>query len=145
MSTDIDSMRSHVAIDALDLLAARDFDGLRALLAPDVKLDWPFHQSGAPVLIEGADAFIEAVRIVKVFQDLEIKLIEVNALEGTSILEARSRGTYADGRPSYANHYVFILKVIDGKVALWREFYNPLAVLQANAGARLARKAPAAA
>jgi ketosteroid isomerase-like protein len=126
MSTDIGSLSSGVAVHALNLLAARDFDGLRALLAPDVKLDWPFHQSGSPVRIEGADALIDAVRIIKVFQDLEIRLLEVNEQRdsGTSIIEARSRGTYADGRPDYTNHYIFILKVVNGKVALWREFYN---------------------
>lgn len=135
MSRDIGSLPSDVAIHALNLLAARDFDELRALLAPDVKLDWPFHQCGSPVRIEGADALIDAVRIIKVFEDLDIKLIEVNEQgdSGISVIEARSRGTYADGRPDYTNHYMFILKVVKGKVALWREFYNPLEVMKASA------------
>ncbi|AEI81825.1 hypothetical protein CNE_BB1p04010 (plasmid) [Cupriavidus necator N-1] len=145
MSTDTGSLPSEVAIHALKLLAARDFEGLRALLAPDVTLDWPFHQSGSPVRIEGADSLMDAVRIIKVFQDLEIRILEFNEQKdgGTSIIEARSRGTYADGRPDYTNHYIFILKIVNGKVTRWREFYNPLEVMKAAAGTKAGKTAPA--
>lgn len=141
------SSSSQIGVHALNLLAARDFESLRNLLAPDVKLDWPYHQSGVPVLIEGADAFIEAASVIKVFKDLEIRQIKVNELSdsGITIIEARSTGTYANGRTSYTNHYIFLLKIVEGKVTLWREFYNPLEVMKVSGGARGEKKATASA
>lgn len=132
MSIQATSVSSQIAVKALNLLAARDFDGLRAMLSADIKMDWPYHESGSPVVIEGADAFMNAVRVIKVFQVLAIKLVDVNELNGsgTTIIEARSNGTYANGRPSYTNHYIFILTVVDGKITVWREFYNPLEVMK---------------
>lgn len=142
MSNHIASATSQIAVQALNLLSARDFDGLRAILSPNVRLDWPYHYSGSPVVIEGADAFMDAVRVIKVFQELEIVLVDVNELNqtGTTIIEARSRGTYSTDRPNYTNHYIFVLTVVDGKVTVWREFYNPLEVIKANA--KPEKKAP---
>jgi len=125
-----------IALQALAALGARDFGALRALLAPDVRLEWPYHPSGEPVVIDGADALIAATRVVEVFQRLDIRVI--NAVEepsaGRTIIEARSEGTYANGRPSYKNHYVFMLTVQNGKITEWREFYNPLEVMKVTAG-----------
>lgn len=28
------------------------------------------------------------------------------------------------------NHYIFMFTVVDGKITVWREFYNPLEVLK---------------
>lgn len=144
MSTPSASTSSQLAIESLRLLAARDFDGLRAILSPNITLDWPYHQSGSPVLINGVDAFIDAVRVVSVFQSLEIAIVDVSELQhsGTIMIEARSVGVYAGKRSSYANHYIFILTVVDGRISAWREFYNPLAVLKLSA--RTERKEAAA-
>jgi ketosteroid isomerase-like protein len=128
MSTSTASLGASIALKALDALSSRDFDALRALLWSDVRLEWPYHPSGQPVFIDGADALIAAMRVVEVFQTLDIRVIDVveQANAGRSIIEARSEGTYANGRPSYKNHYVFMLTVRDGKITEWREFYNPL-------------------
>ena len=129
------STASQIAIQALNLLSARDFDALGGLLAPNVKLDWPYHHSGSPVVIEGVDAFLKAVRVIEVFKDLEIRIVDVceSKETGTTIIEARSRGTYSSDRPSYTNHYLFMLTVVGGRVVVWREFYNPLEVLKVSA------------
>jgi len=141
MSTSTASPNAGIALKALDALGARDFDTLRTLLSPDVRLEWPYHPSGEPVVIEGAGALIEATRVVEVFKSLDIRVIDVveQANAGRTIVEARSEGTYANGRPSYQNHYVFMLTVNDGKITEWREFYNPLEVMKVTA--RRARSA----
>jgi len=125
-----------IALQALAALSARDFEALRALLAPDVRLEWPYHPSGEPVVIDGAEALIAATRVVEVFQRLGIRVINVvdQASAGRTIIEARSEGTYANGRPSYKNHYVFMMTVQNGKITEWREFYNPLEVMKVTAG-----------
>lgn len=135
MSTSTASPIASISLLALAALAARDFDALRALLSPDVRLEWPYHPSGEPVIIEGAGALIAAMRVVEVFQSLDIRVIDVaeQANAGRTIIEAQSEGTYANGRPSYRNHYVFMLAVKDGKITEWREFYNPLEVMRVTA------------
>jgi ketosteroid isomerase-like protein len=124
-----------IALKALDALGARDFDALRALLSPDVRLEWPYHPSGEPVVIESAGALIEATRVVEVFRSLDIRVVDVveQPSAGRTIIEARSEGTYANGRPSYKNHYLFMLTLKDGKITEWREFYNPLEVMKVTA------------
>jgi ketosteroid isomerase-like protein len=141
MSASTASPNASIALKALAALGARDFDALRTLLAPDVRLDWPYHPSGEPVVIEGADALIAATRVVEVFQSLQIRVIDVVEQPSTdrTLIEARSEGTYANGRPSYQNHYIFMLTVKDGKITQWREFYNPLEVMKVTA--RRARSA----
>jgi ketosteroid isomerase-like protein len=141
VSTSTASPNATVALKALAALGARDFDALRALLSPDVRLEWPYHPSGEPVVIDGADALIAATRVVEVFQSLDLRVIDVveQASANRTIIEARSEGTYANGRPSYKNHYIFVLTVRDGKITEWREFYNPLEVMKV--AARRARPA----
>ena len=132
MATSTTSPCAAIAVKALATLAERDFDALRALLSPDVRLDWPYHQSGEPVVLTGSDAFIDATRVVEAFQRLDIEVCNIveEAGTGRSIVEARSVGTYANGRPAYTNHYIFMLTVRDGKITEWREFYNPLSVMK---------------
>jgi ketosteroid isomerase-like protein len=94
MSTFTASPNASITLKALAALGARDFDALRALLSPDVRLEWPYHPSGEPVVIEGADALIAAMRVVEVFQSLVIRIIDVveQPSAGRTIVEARSEG-----------------------------------------------------
>jgi ketosteroid isomerase-like protein len=41
------------------------------------------------------------------------------------VVEIRSNGTFTDGEP-YANTYVFVLRIRDGRVASVAEHFNPL-------------------
>jgi uncharacterized protein len=51
--------------------------------------------------------------------------------DGTVIAEMHGEGeVVATGKP-YAQHYIAVLKVEDGKIALWREYSNPLPVFEA--------------
>lgn len=45
-------------------------------------------------------------------------------------IEARSTATLVNGKP-YANTYVFVLRLRDGRIASVREHYNAVAVQQA--------------
>lgn len=52
--------------------------------------------------------------------------------ESTMIVEAASDAELANGVP-YRNRYVFVIRIGDERVILWREYFNSLVVVEAMA------------
>lgn len=128
------SPNGELAVRAVTCQGDRDFDGLRAMSAADVVLDFPYHPNGAE-LHHGVDAMIKQFSVINVFQTFGIDIVDVFDPGGhTVVVEGRSRGTYKSGRPDYTNHYLFVLTFSNGKLARWREFYNPLEAMKQNYG-----------
>ena len=50
---------------------------------------------------------------------------------GTVIVEMHGAGTVVATGKHYAQNYIAVLKVNDGKIELWREYANPLPVFEA--------------
>ncbi len=134
------SPTGRLALKAALMQGERDFEGLRALSAPDVVLEFPFHPNG-PEEHHGVDAFISTISVLKVFETFTIWAEAVYDNGGDEILiEGRSRGTYRSGRPPYENHYIFALTFKDGKLTRWREFFNPVEAMKQNYGVKRAEK-----
>lgn len=134
MPTSSLSANAELAVRAVTLQGDRDYDGLRALAAPDVVLEFPFHPNGAE-RHEGADALIAQFSVLEAFETFRIEVVDVfDTGADTVIVEGRSRGTYRSGRPDYNNHYLFALSFADGKLSRWREFFNPLEAMKQNYG-----------
>lgn len=128
------SPNAELAVRAVLYEGERDFDGLRAMSAPDVVLDFPYHPNGAEQH-HGIDAMIKQFCVINVFQDFSIEVIDVyDTGADTVVVEGRSRGTYKSGRPDYTNHYLFVLSFSNGRLTRWREFYNPLEAMKQNYG-----------
>jgi len=112
---------------AMNALSARDMAGLRALLADDAVLEWPF--AGREVVAyRGGDTAIKMFSPINVFEIFSLTVTDIHepADSGIVILEAHSHGIFADTRPDYHNRYVFILSIADGKITRWREYFNPV-------------------
>lgn len=130
------SPNAELALRAVKYQGDRDFDALRAISAPDVVLDFPYHPAGAQTH-HGVDAMIAQFSVIKVFKTFSIEAAEVFDTGGdTVIVEGRSHGTYKSGRPDYRNHYLFVLSFKDNKLVKWREFYNPLEAMKQNYGVK---------
>lgn len=130
------SPTAKLALSAALMQGERDFDGLRAISAPDVVLEFPFHPNG-PEEHHGVDAFINTISVLKVFETFTIRAEAVYDNGGDEILiEGRSCGTYRSGRLPYENHYIFALSFRDGKLTRWREFFNPLEAMKQNYGSK---------
>jgi ketosteroid isomerase-like protein len=128
------SPNGELAVRAVTFQGNRDFDGLRAMSASDVVLDFPYHPGGAD-LHNSIDEMIKQFSVINVFATFTIDIVDVFDTGGdTVIVEGRSRGTYRSGRPDYTNHYLFVLSFQDGKLTRWREFYNPLEAMKQNYG-----------
>jgi ketosteroid isomerase-like protein len=116
-----------IGLRALQCLSARDMAGLRALLANDAVVEWPF--AGRKIVtFHGGDTAIKMFSPIQVFAKFDLIITDIHELPeaGTVVLEAHSHGIFADGRPDYVNRYVFILSVAGGRVTRWREYFNPI-------------------
>lgn len=131
-----------LAVKAVQAQGARDFDALRAMCAPDMVLEFPYHPAG-PAVHHGVDAFIAAISVLNVFATFAITVERVFATNGADVVvEGRSRGTYRSGRADYVNHYLFVLSFEQGRLIRWREFFNPLEALKQNFGKQPSPESP---
>ena len=127
MSVTTKSETGAVGLRALQCLSARDMTGLRALLADEAVVEWPF-AGRRMATFSGGDAAIKMFSPIQVFTSFELTITDIHELPevGTVVLEGHSHGIFADERPDYVNRYVFILTITTGKVTRWREYFNPI-------------------
>ena len=133
---------------ALGELLAPGADGFAAMMAEDGVMEFPFAPPGLPARLEGRDAVaahladLPALLSIERLREPEVHLARDGA---TAVLEFGCRGrAVATGRP-YDQRYVSVITVRDGRIARYRDYWNPLVVLDAlGDGALPPRDEPAA-
>jgi ketosteroid isomerase-like protein len=119
--------------EILRRLGAADFDGTGELLAPDFVQEYPYQPTPeVPHAIEGAAPFLDFVRAgMGSFDPYAFRIVDMwqTTDPSTVVTEYTSHTRLkATGTP-YSNHYLGVFRFRpDGKLALWREFINPVAV-----------------
>lgn len=112
---------------------ARDFRSLRAVLDPNVVFEMPFAPSGFTT-IHGRSALLDLLRG---FIDADVGIyadwsIDVSALHvvGTGELVFAEYSADAQTRTGarYQQSYVAKFAIRDGRIARWREWFNPLSL-----------------
>jgi ketosteroid isomerase-like protein len=107
------------------------------LLAHDVIIESPF-AAGGPHRIEGSRRFLDFVNPRRAafpvrFDDCRTTAIHDTSDPDTIVVEYELTGTStATGRQATAG-FIGVLTARDGKIALWREYQNTLAIQQALA------------
>lgn len=109
--------------------------GLEHFLADDGVVESPFAPPGAPRRIEGRRAFAagavpqrEALRARVTFTDVRDVVVHETADPEVAVVEYEIEGVRrADGMRAAAP-FAVVVRVVDGKVALWREYQNPAAM-----------------
>ncbi|EJD53583.1 hypothetical protein AURDEDRAFT_180033 [Auricularia subglabra TFB-10046 SS5] len=119
---------SRIAREFFDALGAKDLDTVGALLADDMRLQMLPESMGM-----GTIGKAQWLANMKAFQSMtssgtvKIEILEVIDAAETNqvILHCRSFDTFAkDGKTPYANEYIFIFTVIDGKIARAKEMLD---------------------
>jgi len=109
-----------------------------ALWHEDGVFDQPFPpEPGYPARLEGVEAIHNHVRSIdQVFGELTFHDLVVHATDDPQLFVAtlRSEGSVVATGHRYENEYVTLLRLRDGKVVQYREFFNPLKVLEAFGG-----------
>lgn len=127
-----------LALRALKVASDRELEGFRETCAPYVVLNFPFHPAG-PKTYHGVDQMIRQFSAEKTFATFRLWAEKIYDIGDTVILEVRSHGTNSNDLPDYNNHYIFVVRCKDGKIAEWTEFYNPLEAMKQGYGAPRAR------
>lgn len=108
-----------------------DVDGWLDLLADDISVYTPFSPTGDAIRFEGKEA------VTRRFADARRRMPELQFLDGEILATEdperwvcmnHSVGVRSDGGP-YKNVYCWILRVRDGKVVWWTEYFDPQEVL----------------
>ena len=116
----------------IELVGSLQINAALELVTDDLVLEFPFRGDGGPRRLEGDDAknFIRAMP--KLFSQLPFRDVVVHGRlpSGHVVAEYRSDGITHAGRP-YPNSYVAFFELRDGRVAFWREYFDPNVVADA--------------
>jgi ketosteroid isomerase-like protein len=109
-----------------------ELDAALELVTDDFVLEFPFRADGGPRRLEGSEAkgFIRA--LPKLFCELPFRDVVIHGRlpSGQVVAEYRSEGLTRAGRP-YPNSYVAFFEVRAGRIAFWREYFDPNVVASA--------------
>ncbi|MET8159402.1 nuclear transport factor 2 family protein [Sphaerisporangium sp. NPDC005289] len=115
--------------------------GLESLLADDGVVESPFAPPGAPRRIEGREAFAamavpqrEALRGRVRFTAVRDVVVHQTADPEVAVIEYEIEGVRETDGLRAAAPFAVVVRVRDGRVALWREYQNPTAMALIAAG-----------
>lgn len=118
----------------LELLIAKDMDGIAELWAEDGTAEFPFAEGGGPGRLDGREAVREYLAGYPDRMDVrEIPAVTVHGTErpDTVVVEFTARGrTVRTGRP-YRLDYIAVITTRDGLITAYRDYWNPLAAASA--------------
>ncbi|PHY22874.1 nuclear transport factor 2 family protein [Caulobacter sp. BP25] len=136
-------MSNPTAVDllrrSLDTFLAKDMKGWSELCAEDVIAEFPFAPEGSPARIEGRAALYEYLRGYPDAIDVRaLPTLKTYATDDPAVAIAEwsaSGQVLANGNP-YEMRYATFVTFRDGLIVNYREYWNPLAFLNAMSGAR---------
>jgi ketosteroid isomerase-like protein len=120
-----------------DALRRRDIAAFAERFADDARYEMPFGEPGAPGALEGRAAIKQAFdQMPATFSSVEIRELELfpTTVDGTYFAEFH--GVFMvirTGKP-YDSRYVMKFELRDGRVALLREYLNPIKRAEAFGG-----------
>ena len=118
----------------LNALGKKDYDTFERCLADDLLCEWPYVvMEGFPSELRGSRRLREALEVsFESFAPYAYRIVELHSLEDPDrlIAEYTSHSHYLPRDLPYSNRYVGIFDFHDGQITRWREYVNPLVVLE---------------
>ena len=110
---------------------AKDLDGFANLFAPDGVHELPFAPPGIPKRLEGREtlrAYFTAITDTPLKHTAFKNMTLYDTADPNVIIaEYDAHGTVTDTARPYQLRYLQIVKVHDGQITLWRDYWDPLA------------------
>ena len=118
-----------VVTEFLDGIGNLDFDGAARLLAENAVMIMPFVDELPP--LEGRTAIIDSMRnlIPQMLERMNFTYdawYDVRDDEDTLIAEYHSESPWKAGDGAYRNSYITVFRFEDDKIALYKEYLNPM-------------------
>ena len=119
----------------LTALGTKNYDAFESYLDVNILCEWPYRViEGFPTEMIGAHRLRQALEAsLEVFTPYNYQVQEIYdlAADDQLIAEYSSHSNYIPRQVPYSNRYVGILEFRNGKVTRWREYVNPLVVIEA--------------
>jgi ketosteroid isomerase-like protein len=118
----------------LNALGRKDYETFESCLADDLLCEWPYVvMEGFPTELRGGRRLREALEIsFESFAPFAYRIVELHSLEDPDrlIAEYTSHSHFLPRDVPYSNRYVGIFDFSNGRITRWREYVNPLVVLE---------------
>lgn len=117
---------------SLRLLLDKNIPGWVGLWADDGVMEFPFAPDGWPARLEGREAIAAYMRDYPDHIDLqdfpELRIHETTDPE-IIVVEMRGVGRLVETGSAFDMTYIAVVTIRDGRIASYRDYWNPLAVL----------------
>lgn len=124
---------------SLDTFLAKDMKGWSLLCADDVVAEFPFAPQGSPSRIEGRAALYEYLRnypsVINVRSIPNLRIYSTDD-PNVAIAEWSASGVVLTNGNPYEMSYATFVTFKEGLIVNYREYWNPLAFMQAMGGAQ---------
>lgn len=117
-------------------------DDMAELFTDDIIFEFPFAPEGMPKRLDGRVALADHMaRLGPLLTFGQMVLRDVHPSGNTMILEFSCSGRGTETGAPYDQDYVSVITLRDGRIARYRDYWNPLIVLSALGGAEAAMAA----
>jgi uncharacterized protein len=117
-------------------------DNLLDMFAEEVVFEFPYAPDGLPKRLHGKAALAAHLeRLGPLLSFGKMDLGSVHAAGETVIFEFSCNGQGADTGAPYNQDYISVVSLRDGRIAHYRDYWNPLVVLAALGGSKAAAAA----
>lgn len=112
----------------IELVSNYQFDDIEQYVHDDIVMEAPYQAFHTGPLRRGKQAFMTGMRFVpNVFKTFSLNIHELYDCreQDVVVLEMTSVGIFLANSGTYQNRYIVVFQFKDGKIHLWREFFNP--------------------
>ncbi|MEM6583945.1 MAG: nuclear transport factor 2 family protein [Pseudomonadota bacterium] len=109
-------------------VCAYQFDELSQYIHDDIVMEAPFQAFHNGPMKRGKDRFMQGMQFVpNVFKTFSLNIHELYDCpeQDVVVFEQTSMGVFVANGDTYQNRYIMVFGFRDGKIILWREFFNP--------------------
>ena len=117
-----------VARKAMELVSAGKFAEIEACIHDDIVVECPYQAFHSGPMARGRERFLRGLATVPmVFSTFKLNIHEMYDCpeQDTVVFEQTSMGRFAANGELYQNRYIMVFGFRDGKIVLWREYFNP--------------------
>ncbi|MFG1925409.1 nuclear transport factor 2 family protein [Cryptosporangium sp. NPDC048952] len=119
---------------------AMDVDAFVELMAPDGYLEWPYRPPNAPSRLQGREEirrFLEqAATALVTFDEFRNVVVHETTDPEVIIVEYDAHGSVVATGAPFHQTVIAVFRVVDGHVAVYRDYINPLPLMEASASLR---------
>lgn len=132
--TSAESRNVQVTRQVIGLVSDYRFDEIEEHIHDDIVMEAPYQAFHQGPMKRGREGFMAGFRFVpNVFKSFKLNIHEIYDCpdQDVVVFEQTSFGIFAANGSSYQNRYIMVFQFRDGKIVLWREYFNP-EIMNAN-------------